>query len=58
VGDLLGIGGLPLVTERLPMTLSVIPSLRYSAFGSAPTFSNGRTAMESMAGAARPRKEK
>src|SRR5690242_6979405 len=31
--------------DRLFMMLSVMPSLRYSVLGSAPTLTNGRTAM-------------
>ena len=30
------------------MRLSVIPSLKYSAFGSPPAFTNGKTATESI----------
>ena len=40
--------------ERLLMMLSVIPSLRYSVFGSELTLNRGRIAIESMALLRRP----
>src|ERR1700680_3881197 len=36
------------IWDRLSIKLSVMPSLRYSVFGSPPTFTNGNTAMESI----------